>query len=259
MAWTKSRSRKSRSRKPTEEAGDLSDLDAEPRDRLAGRLFAWAGIAVLMASLAAIAVRSETGSVRLAQLFSTDPTPVRPVEVARAPATDPLLTYETRRLADAVRVLGAERDELAERVARVEQQFGDITASIARAPRAVEPQRPVEMPRSPEPVVIPSQPASPADSTVLRTEFGVDVAADTSVEGLRQRWQALRVQHPVLLEGLRPVMAVAEGTRPGSLELRLIVGPLTNANAASRLCASLAQSGLTCRTAVFDGQRLALR
>jgi hypothetical protein len=254
MVWAQGRAAK-----PASKQGQLDDLDAEPRDQLAGRLLIWASIALVMGVMALFAVRSDTGTVRLAQLFAPERAPVRTAELSRPVTPDPILTYETRRLADAVRVLGAERDELADRLSRVEQQFGDITASISRGPRSVEAPRPTEAIRTPEPTVIAAAPPTPADSTVMRTDFGVDVAGDVSVDGLRQRWQALRTQHPVLLEGLRPVMAVADGTRPGSLELRLIVGPLTNANAATRLCASLAQSGVSCRAAAFDGQRLALR
>jgi hypothetical protein len=69
----------------------------------------------------------------------------------------------------------------------------------------------------------------------------------------------LRAQHGPVLEGLRPVISIQEGGRPGSVELRLVVGPLSNANAAARLCATLSLAGVNCKTAVFDGQRLALR
>lgn len=92
----------------------------------------------------------------------------------------------------------------------------------------------------------------------MRTEFGVDLAGDTTIEALRARWQQLRNQHGPVLEGLRPVVAVQEG-RPGAVELRLVVGPLSNANAAARLCATLSVAGVNCKAAVFDGQRLAVR
>jgi hypothetical protein len=54
------------------------------------------------------------------------------------------------------------------------------------------------------------------------------------------------------------VVAVRDGAKPGALELRLVVGPLANAGVAARLCAALADAGLTCAPAIFDGQRLAL-
>jgi hypothetical protein len=43
------------------------------------------------------------------------------------------------------------------------------------------------------------------------------------------------------------------------VDLRLIAGPLANAGDAARACASLQAKGVNCQTAVFDGQRLALR
>jgi hypothetical protein len=62
-----------------------------------------------------------------------------------------------------------------------------------------------------------------------------------------------------MLEGLRPVIAIREGARPGAVELRLIAGPLANASIAARLRAALAAAGQACQPAVFDGQRLALQ
>jgi hypothetical protein len=78
------------------------------------------------------------------------------------------------------------------------------------------------------------------------------------MEALRTRWQQFRNQHGPIMEGLRPVVAVQDG-RQGAVELRLVVGPLSNANAATRLCATLSAAGVNCKPAVFDGQRLAVR
>jgi hypothetical protein len=54
-------------------------------------------------------------------------------------------------------------------------------------------------------------------------------------------------------------MSIREGAKPGMLELRLVAGPLGNAVAAARMCATLTAAGLTCQPAIFDGQRLALK
>ena len=96
-------------------------------------------------------------------------------------------------------------------------------------------------------------------SVATKTEFAVDLGGDATFEGLRALWTSVRNSQPALFEGLRPVAAVREGSKPGVLGLRLVVGPLTNAGAAARLCASLAAAGLTCQPTVFDGQRFALR
>lgn len=100
---------------------------------------------------------------------------------------------------------------------------------------------------------------SPSDTTVTKTEFGIDLGGDLSIDGLRSLWASLRGNHTALLEGLRPVVAIREGQKPNSLELRLVAGPLANAAAAARHCAALAVSGIACQPTVFDGQRLALR
>jgi hypothetical protein len=98
-----------------------------------------------------------------------------------------------------------------------------------------------------------------AESTVTRTEFGVDVGGNHTLDGLRGLWTLIRGNHGALLEGLRPLVAVREGSKPGAVELRLLAGPLPNAVAAARLCASLSAAGVACQPTVFDGQRLALR
>jgi hypothetical protein len=94
---------------------------------------------------------------------------------------------------------------------------------------------------------------------VTRTEFGVDVGGNHTLEGLRNLWASIRGRHGALFENLRPLVAVREGDKPGAVELRLVAGPLSNAVAAARLCATLAGAGIACQPTVFDGQRLALR
>jgi hypothetical protein len=266
----------------------LDGLTDEPPRRLLSRLMTWAGIALLMVSAAIIAARTEAGSQRLARLFA----PAPPVQVAqraeppRQPAADPMLVYETRRLADQLRVMAAEREALIDRLAAVERTVGDVTASVSRAepaqPRPVRvieaaPQAPAQPPApaasaqppagsAPAAAPVPSPPPHQAaaappeaqESSAIRTDFGVDIAGEATIEALRARWQQFRNQHGPIMEGLRPVVAVQEG-RQGAVELRLVVGPLSNANAATRLCATLSNAGVNCKPAVFDGQRLAVR
>lgn len=282
----------------------LDGLTDETPQRSLARLMTWAGVALLAVGAALLAARSETGAQRIARLTApAAPPPVQQAQRAEPPrpATDPLLLYETRRLADQVRQLAAEREALAERVASMERSVGDVTASIPRSEvTGPVPRPPVRViPTSPPPAAAATPAASPASpasaaavmpdvpaassapasapiptpspaaaattppeaqgSTTIRTDFGVDLAGDQSIDALRSRWQQLRAQHGPVLEGLRPVISIQEGGRPGSVELRLVVGPLSNANAAARLCATLTLAGVNCKTAVFDGQRLALR
>lgn len=97
------------------------------------------------------------------------------------------------------------------------------------------------------------------DSTATRTEFAIDLGGEASIDGLRALWANIRGNHGAALEGLRPLVSVRDGVKPGTVELRLVAGPLANASAAARACATLHQKGVPCQTTIFDGQRLALR
>jgi len=256
--------------------------------RKAWRLSAWGAIAFLSLAAATLTAYTETGGRRLA-LGET----AAISHAARIPGAD----SDTRRLAEAVSVLTADRDRLAARVSALERNLDDVTGSIqsrsaperrsvtnpgasplppdlaaapaARPPGVAGP----ATPPSPTPVIQAATPAvaarapvlapiaadsGAAASTATRTEFGIDVGTATTVEGLRNLWNALKGTQAPLLEGLRPVVAVREGGKPGAPELRLVAGPLANAGIAARLCAALADAGVSCAPAIFDGQRLAL-
>jgi hypothetical protein len=102
-------------------------------------------------------------------------------------------------------------------------------------------------------------PVAEEENAATRTEFGLDLGGAGNLAALRNSWAVIKRSHGELLEGLHPVIAVRDGSRPGTVNLRLIVGPLVNAASAVRLCGRLANAGLSCQPAVFDGQRLALR
>jgi hypothetical protein len=106
-----------------------------------------------------------------------------------------------------------------------------------------------------------SDPASaqPSGETpALRTEFGVDLGGASSVDGLRALWRAVLASNGPTLSALRPIIVVKERSGPG-MQLRLVAGPLSDAAAAARICAVLAESQRVCETSVFDGQRLAMK
>jgi hypothetical protein len=107
--------------------------------------------------------------------------------------------------------------------------------------------------------ILPKQIDAAANNAATRTEFAVDLGSEATIEGLRALWSNLRGTHAATLGALRPLVSMREGARPGVMELRLIAGPLANAGAAARTCAALQAKGVNCQTAVFDGQRLALR
>lgn len=294
----------------------------------------WGSIAtcaVIAASVTIAVVVGNHRGIEFASIFKRNaPTPA--VERAYEPVGEPepkiiaapsIKDHEIARLNDALRALSAERDRLEERLVKLEQSLGDITASISArpptpaaqtAPRIVEQAAPEPRPL-PRVAAAPTQPmppeagphgippagaidapggevflryvtakplvappsatqapmqihanpaireqisSSPSESSATRTEFGVDLGGEPNMNALRARWTNLRAGHVPVIGNLRPLVSVREGNRPGSVELRLIAGPVSNAGEAARICASLQTKGVNCVTAVYDGQRLAL-
>jgi len=97
-----------------------------------------------------------------------------------------------------------------------------------------------------------------APSPAQRTEFAVDLGTANSVNGLRALWRGLAKANGELA-ALSPIIMVKEGNAGLGMQLRLGAGPLNDAAAAARICASLAERQRPCETAVYDGQRLAMR
>jgi hypothetical protein len=107
-------------------------------------------------------------------------------------------------------------------------------------------------------VAEPAASASPP-VPVKRTEFGVDVGSANSVGGLRALWRGLlKWRSNAALATLQPIIVVKEGNNGLGMQLRLVAGPLTDAAAAAKICASMTANDRHCETTVFDGQRLAL-
>src|SRR5258705_12766872 len=95
---------------------------------------------------------------------------------------------------------------------------------------------------------------------VQRTEFGVDVGGANSLNGLRALWRGLLKSKPTAsLATLRPIIVVKESNSGLGMQLRLVAGPLNDAATAAKICAAMIESQRTCETAVFDGQRLAMK
>lgn len=255
--------------------------------RTLARLALWGAGAMLALLIAVFATRSDVGARRMALAFGTGTGSTSAMRAAPQPAPSMALArrddaeQEVRRLTDAMRSLSTDRDRLLARVTALERNFEDMTGSIGRrgadapaSPSALPAlpagptitsaiSAPLQMPapadRRAEPPAVSPVESNPAAPVATRTDFGVDIGGGPTLAALRVAWNAARRNHAALLEGMRPVIAIRDGTKPGSVDLRLIIGPLSNAAAAARLCASLAAAGLSCQPAVFDGQRLALR
>jgi hypothetical protein len=100
----------------------------------------------------------------------------------------------------------------------------------------------------------------PPGVAVQRTEFGVDVGGANSLNGLRALWRGLlKSKSNAPLTTLRPIIVVKENNTGLGMQLRLVAGPLNDAAAAAKICAALIESQRTCETAVFEGQRLAMK
>jgi hypothetical protein len=255
------------------------------------RYAVWIGLATLAALAAVISARTESGVRRIATLLSSEPpAAVRSGKDMQFANRQFDQEAEQRRVVEAIRLLSADRDRLLARLTTLERTLDDATGSIGTPAR--QPPVPSQVP-APAPALVPIPAPSPApaasagpgigapapvpsgqsrvaaghlatgspaaaESVATKTEFGVDLGGNATIEGLRTLWTTLKMNQPGLLEGLRPVVSIREGQK-AALELRLVIGPLANASVAARLCATFAAAGQACQPAVFDGQKLALQ
>jgi hypothetical protein len=105
----------------------------------------------------------------------------------------------------------------------------------------------------------PAEPAAaPAEPLAAAGGLGVDIGGATNYEGLRTLWHSTQNSDPALLEELYPVVAVRENSKTHGIDLRLLAGPLADADAAARLCATLSAARHYCQPVAFEGQRLPL-
>ena len=251
------------------------------------RMTLWAATAAGALLLAVLATRSDEGLQRVAAVFSS-----RRAATQVAAAIRPIDGQaQTRQLAQAVRSLAAENDRLKARLAAVEENVSDLTGSVTRQIQAVKAETaspwPADAPPAPmTPAIIDSlanpplpasaefaappplpstvpesarQPAGIAAAVAAPAQYGVDVGSALSIEVLRARWLGIRSRHPQLFVGLTPTAMLRQVPGSKHVELRLVVGPLANSQAAQRLCAALAPYRLFCRPTPFDGRRVALR
>jgi hypothetical protein len=104
----------------------------------------------------------------------------------------------------------------------------------------------------------PGEPAAARTVSDLNNALGVDVGGAVNFDGLRVLWNSTREHNPALFEGLFPMVAVRESGKTHGAELRLLVGPLTGADDAGRICAALSAARRYCQPVAFEGQRLLL-
>jgi len=86
----------------------------------------------------------------------------------------------------------------------------------------------------------PAKHARPAAAAPPRpqAEYGIELATEPGMDGLRRRWVAVKANYGPLLTGLNPV--AVRDSHPGSTAVRLVAGPLPSLAEARKLCARFA-------------------
>lgn len=252
------------------------------------RLCRWGACAVIAVLGAAASTQTEKGAQRLQIALANAREPDRLLAQLQMPTitigTDP----ETRRLATFVRELRIDRDRLDSRLAGLERNLDDTTGSIQRqvaevaaaqsaakavpppagpppaiaapaaqivtpqAQAAAAPEKSAE--QTPTQVASLPEPKEPPPKPVQKT-FGVDLGGATTIDSLRAHWSAVKANYGPILRGMQPVYFTYQ--RAGRTEYRLILGPLPNIAAAAHVCGQMATVRAFCRTATFEGERLA--
>jgi len=226
----------------------LQTLEAD-RDRLTAR------IATLERNL-----EDMTGSIRAqAERAAAAPPPASPAPAAAPPA------------------IGAPQTSLPH-ISLPQVSAHQVTAPHVTAPQVSAPQvsappagapepPPAPAPQAATPVVDPvpmppvrvavARPAVTETPPVRSSEYGIDHGGAPTGDALRARWASVKANFGPMLNGLHPV--AVRDRRPGSTELRLVVGPLPNAAAARDLCARVAAAYANCRPGRYDGESFVAR
>jgi hypothetical protein len=233
------------------------------------RLALWGAAAAICLGGVVVAAYTNVGSQRLMLAFAPSSGPTTAQLAARSIETE----NETRRVAAAVQSLNAERERLLTRITSLERGLQDITGSIQRqaastgvinpppaevTPSSTAVESPSEQPAPPNHVVALSADQEGRAAIKAKLEFGVDIGTAANFDGLRLLWNSIHGANPALFEGLRPVVMVRENRRTRAAELRLLVGPFVDAEAAARLCSTLAASRRSCQPTPFEGQQFSL-
>jgi hypothetical protein len=252
------------------------------------RIAFWGCGALIALAAVTLAAVSESGAQRLGlALNAVTGLPERQqTVVAQIPAKPPEPSADTIKLAENLRLLTADRDQLNARVAGLEHALEDVTGSIKRPTAATEqasrlppPAPAISVPATitaaappaddpPQPLsYVPLPPerlatieAAAAPETIApppKPEIGIDLGGTSSPEALRAYWASVKANHGPLLVHLRPMMTMRE-RKQGTPSYRLILGPLPTAGSAGHLCAQLVPARISCRPTTFITQTAVL-
>jgi hypothetical protein len=243
------------------------------------RILIWGVSTAGALALAVLTSRSDVGMARIAEALGSNQ--ASRVELAKIGSPNFDAQAETKRLADAVRGLAADNQQMKSHLAAIEHNMDDVTGSLSKGIEAaaatqrnnngptVAATASISATMTPVTATPPPVMASPPATMQARLTggvplppeiaYGVDVGSGSTIAELRTRWATIRSAHPRLFVGLEPIVSVKEAPKSNRLELRLVVGPLAEAGDAAQLCAALAPFGMFCQPTMFDGQRLAAR
>jgi hypothetical protein len=118
---------------------------------------------------------------------------------------------------------------------------GKAPEAAAPAPSAASASASEPVPLPPERVAVIAPAAAPKPAAAParpHPEFGIELATEPTMDGLRQRWASVKANYGPLLIGLSPV--AVRDQHPGSSAVRLVAGPLPSIAAARKLCARFA-------------------
>lgn len=144
-----------------------------------------------------------------------------------------------------------------------------VTGSIGGWPKVAEPEEEPpaaaeklemrEVPPAPKPLAaLPAEETpAPVTRTPSKTEYGIDLGGARDMDALRQRWAGIKANLGPLLTGLQPI--AVRDRKPGSTELRLVVGPMPNLAAARQVCTRFTAAHVACQASKFDGDAIVQR
>ena len=252
-------------------------------------LCGWGVATAVALSALALTSQTQTATDRLRSIFAVS----EPSGVAQMPPRVAQLELETQMLTEQVRALNADRDRLAGRIALLQSSVDDMTGAIKRqaaataavvAARAAAPTSQTQPSIAPpvagatpvaaapeaktDPVITSSVPLPPARAAAAQaaagpepaasmSEFGLDLGAASTLDGVQQRWTTVKANFGPLLSNLHPLAAPER--RQGKTGYRLVVGPLPNSPAATGLCAHFNAAHTPCRAVKFEGEQIAQR
>lgn len=96
--------------------------------------------------------------------------------------------------------------------------------------------------------------AAKATAPVASKQFGVQIASGPSVDSLRLSWTLLSERHGPALRALQPRYTVGSDSAGATYDL--VVGPLSSAAEATRLCQELSAMATPCSISAFTGDVL---